>query len=84
MGGDQQQCYVRTVAGISTLKPVLPSYRPAWSADGQKIAYQVRAASDDWEIYVLNVDGSNQHNITNNAVADDIPRLEVNILWWRS
>ena len=51
---------------------------PLWSPDGKKIAYS-RAlgngpgfyAPDNWEIFVMNADGSEQHNVTRNRRWDD-------------
>lgn len=58
---------------------------PAWSPDGKKVAFrgysdevkspdsQATAAFDFYEIYVMNADGSNQVNLTNNLKADEWP-----------
>ena len=49
---------------------------PSFSADGSKIAF----ASDrdgDYEIYVMNSDGSGQTNLTNNAAGDSDPSFGV-------
>ena len=51
---------------------------PLWSPDGKKIAYS-RAlgngpgfiAPDNWEIFVMNADGTEQHNVTRNRRWDD-------------
>lgn len=46
---------------------------PTWSPDGQQIAFASwRNDSFNWEIYVMNADGSGQRNLTNDATADDI------------
>jgi dipeptidyl aminopeptidase/acylaminoacyl peptidase len=37
---------------------------PAWSPDGTKIAYRC-CDDDDWEIYVMNADGTGKANLTN-------------------
>lgn len=45
---------------------------PVWSPDGSKIAF----ASDrdgNWEIYVMNADGSNPKYLTNNLAEDTKP-----------
>ena len=49
------------------------SGNPAWSPDGQRIAFESRRDLNDNEIYVMNADGSQQTAITNNAVADGAP-----------
>jgi Tol biopolymer transport system component len=51
---------------------------PAWSPDGQRIAFTRTISSDigtwtDLEIWVMNADGSGQVRLTNNAAADRSP-----------
>ncbi|MCC6170361.1 MAG: PD40 domain-containing protein [Caldilineaceae bacterium] len=50
---------------------------PAWSPDGIKIAFRHYNGYDgtnyDFEIYVMNADGSNQTNLTNNPSGNDTP-----------
>jgi Tol biopolymer transport system component len=41
---------------------------PVWSPDGSRIAYV-----SDWDIYVMNADGSNPHNLTQNPAYDISP-----------
>jgi TolB protein len=45
---------------------------PAWSPDGTRIAFQSNH-DGNWEIYVMNADGSGQTNLTNNPANDDFP-----------
>ncbi|NOT09073.1 MAG: hypothetical protein HOP28_12810 [Gemmatimonadales bacterium] len=53
--------------------------RPAWSPDGSKIAFvstrdtPAGAADDNYEIYVMNANGSNQMRLTNHAELDSYP-----------
>ena len=46
--------------------------RPGWSPDGSSIAF-VSCRDDDIEIYVMDEDGSNQVNLTNNPAIDMQP-----------
>ncbi len=50
----------------------LGNYRPAWSPDGSKIAF-VSTRDGNYEIYVMNADGSNQRRLTNTAARDTDP-----------
>ncbi|MBU7016414.1 MAG: PD40 domain-containing protein, partial [Theionarchaea archaeon] len=45
---------------------------PEWSPDGKKIAF-CSEKSGNWEIYVIDADGSNQVNLTNNPAHDMDP-----------
>ena len=45
---------------------------PAWSPDGTRIAFN-SIRDGNWEIYVMNVDGSGQARLTNNSTNDFDP-----------
>ena len=45
---------------------------PAWSPDGQRIAF-ASTRDGNSEIYVMNADGSGQTRLTNNPAATNIP-----------
>ena len=47
-------------------------YDPAWSPDGQKIAF-LSYVNGNYEIYVMNADGSNVLRLTENNASDDSP-----------
>ncbi len=50
-----------------------PNYaRPSWSAERNSIAFQ-SDRDGNWEIYVMNADGSNQTRLTNNPAVDEWP-----------
>jgi Tol biopolymer transport system component len=48
---------------------------PAWSPDGQKIAFRSTRDGND-EIYVVNADGSGLRNLTR-----DVPRQAFGLAW---
>jgi Tol biopolymer transport system component len=54
-----------------TTDPVA-AYAPTWSPDGTKIAFESRR-DGNYEIYVMDADGSNQTNITNHSSFDASP-----------
>ena len=45
---------------------------PAWSPDGSQIAFD-SDRDGNYEIYVMNADGSNPHNLSNNPANDEDP-----------
>jgi len=46
---------------------------PTWSPDGTRLAFSCRRGGADFEICVMNADGSNQIQLTDNAVGDLTP-----------
>jgi len=46
---------------------------PTWSPDGARIAYMCRDGGRDFEICVMNADGTNQIALTTNAFPDESP-----------
>jgi Tol biopolymer transport system component len=46
---------------------------PTWSPDGARIAYMCRGGGRDFEIYVMNADGTNQIALTTNTFPDESP-----------
>jgi len=58
----------------------LQNRSPSWSPDGSKIAFESRRNSNggNIEIYVMDVDGSNQTIITNDCVPNDDGSFDCN------
>jgi Tol biopolymer transport system component len=44
---------------------------PAWSPDGSKIAFEARTEADDWDVWIINADGTELRNLTNLPSAND-------------
>lgn len=59
---------------------------PAWSPDGSQIAF-VTDRTGRWEIWVMNIDGSNQHPLFSDAVNDQLQLnydfVDERMLSWR-
>jgi Tol biopolymer transport system component len=60
------------LTNTSATFPPSGNFDPTWSPDGNLIAFQSDRNSD-WEIYVMNADGSNQINRSNNPATDGSP-----------
>lgn len=63
---------------LTNTKKSIDDYDPCWSADGKKIAfYSNRDFNTDgswnYEIYVMNADGTGQKNLSNNKAVDAYP-----------
>ena len=43
---------------------------PSWSPDGRRITFS-SDRDGNWEIYVMDIDGKNQQNLTNSPVVRD-------------
>lgn len=50
-----------------------PNFEPAWSPDGQKIAYVSESEDNYYQIYVMNKDGSNISQLTDNDLGGEHP-----------
>jgi Tol biopolymer transport system component len=55
---------VPVATNLTNIAPSLMAIEPAWSQDGAKIAYRC-CDDDNWEIYVMNADGTGRTNLTN-------------------
>ncbi|MBA2558793.1 MAG: PD40 domain-containing protein [Propionibacteriales bacterium] len=66
-------------SGITNLTdtPDLNERTPAWSPNGTRIVY-VRGDADHGQIYVMNADGSNQHQVTSVDDSADWPSWSPN------
>ena len=45
-------------------------YGPLWSPDGSKIAFTSQTKNESYNIFIMNSDGSNKINLTNNTGND--------------
>ena len=59
--------------GLIQSAPAEPEVQtPVWSPDGRKVVFSSRR-DGNWEIYVVNADGSGQRNLTRNPALDGFP-----------
>lgn len=58
---------------MTQLTTISPSSVPTWSPDGTQIAFMTDRDDGNYEIYVMNPDGSLQQNVTQNPLSDRIP-----------
>lgn len=63
----------------ANLRPVTPpgdAANPAWSPDGKRLVFDASTNDNDdssrgeWELWVVNMDGTDRHRLTNNSVND--------------
>ncbi|MFZ2095418.1 MAG: hypothetical protein WAV05_02155 [Anaerolineales bacterium] len=67
-GGIQGDSSLRRLTDNDT-----PDGFPAWSPDGAQIVF-ISSRDGNKEIYIMNIDGSNQQRLTFNDVDDSFPR----------
>jgi Tol biopolymer transport system component len=68
--GSGQQRLVRFRERPRRSRSEWPGADPRWSPDGRKIAFR-NSREGNWEIYVMNADGSGQRNLSRNPTEDD-------------
>jgi Tol biopolymer transport system component len=61
-----------TKSSVHSAAPIFDNQRPEWSPDSRRIAFQ-SSRDGNFEIYVMNADGSNPTRLTNNTIGDFYP-----------
>jgi len=69
VSGSQVAIIDRSGAGFTALTV---GYTPSVSPDGRRIAFS-RVGSSDYDIWVMNIDGTNQHQVTSDSGYEDHP-----------
>ena len=68
----QAQRRVRRIMSHDPTRAASGNHHPSWSPDGNRIAFDSNRDGDH-EIYVMNVDGTNQVRLTDNPANDLVP-----------
>jgi TolB protein len=58
---------------IETITNVETDTAPSLSPDGSRVAFMSRREGENWDIYVVNLDGSNLQRLTRDASQDGLP-----------
>ena len=53
--------------------PFIYKQKPTWSPDGTEIAFKSNEGTLNFQIWIMNADGSNQRNISNSTSNDRDP-----------
>src|SRR5687767_4885353 len=70
---------ISRLPGRLTDSPSLDEY-PTWSPDGEQIAFMSHR-DGNWEIYVMNADGSDSRRLTDNPQGDNSPAWSPDGSW---
>ncbi|GAB4425115.1 MAG: hypothetical protein Kow0031_04480 [Anaerolineae bacterium] len=62
-----------TMDDIKTVTNVETDTAPALSPDGSKVAFMSRREGENWDIYIINVDGSGLQRLTRDDAQDGLP-----------
>ncbi|MEO8609713.1 MAG: hypothetical protein ABI690_17605 [Chloroflexota bacterium] len=64
-GSNIQQVTHERFGGVADL--------PSWSPDGSQLVYRHTSAEGEWELFVINANGTDEHPITNNPLRENDP-----------
>lgn len=62
-----------SMGDIKTVTNVETDTAPALSPDGSKVAFMSRREGENWDIYIVDVDGSNLQRLTQDNAQDGLP-----------
>ncbi|PYO98538.1 MAG: hypothetical protein DMD60_04015 [Gemmatimonadetes bacterium] len=63
----------RDGTGFTPLTTTGTAYTPSVSLDGTRIAFSQQNSGSDYDIWVMNIDGTNAHRVTSDAAYEDHP-----------
>lgn len=60
---------------VNITKDAIECYQPCWSRDGSRLVYCAGTGPDNYDVWVVNADGSGRQQWTHHSARDEAPTL---------